>query len=80
MEIDMSVKIIATLAAAVLLGTTALASAAETPSRHHKVVPNSAVSTQDPYAGTYFEGVVPYGSEHLANPYAGTVFDGVAPY
>jgi len=72
----MSAKIIATLAAAVLLGTTALASAAEAPARHR----GAAVSTQDPYAGTYFEGVVPYGSEHLASPYAGTVFDGVAPY
>jgi hypothetical protein len=82
MEILMSTKIIATLAAAVLLGTTALASAAETPShRHHvRAVPNGAVTMQDPYAGTYFDNVVPYGSEHQPNPYAGTVFDGVAPY
>ncbi len=72
----MSAKIIATLAAAVLLGTTALASAAEAPSRHHR----AAVTTQDPFAGTYFENVVPYGSEQMANPYAGTVFDGVAPF
>jgi hypothetical protein len=77
MENIMSVKIIATLTAAVLLGTTALASAAESPSRHHQL---AAVTTQDPFAGTPYENVVPYGSERLANPYAGTVFDGVAPY
>jgi hypothetical protein len=76
MEIVMSVKVISTLAAAVLLGTTALASAAQAPSRHQR----AAVATQDPFAGTYFEGVVPYGSEQMPNPYAGTVFDGVAPY
>jgi len=84
MKIVMSAKIIATLAAAVLLGTTALASAAEsgTHLRHHhaRAVPNGAVSWQDPNAGTYFENVVPYGSENLPDPYAGTVFDGVAPY
>jgi hypothetical protein len=84
MEIIMSVKIIATLAAAVLLGTTALASAAEpgthSPHHHAGAVPHGAVSLQDPYAGTPFENLVPYGSENLPDPYAGTVFDGVAPY
>ena len=80
MEIVMSTKIIATLAAAVLLGTTALASAAATQRHHVGAVPNGAVTMQDSYAGTYFDGIAPYGSEHLASPYAGTLFGGVAPY
>jgi hypothetical protein len=69
-EVDMSGKIIAAIAAAVLLTSTGLASA-QTRTKAH---------SQDPYAGTYWEGVVPYGSDQVPDRYAGTIWQGVVPY
>ena len=81
----MSAKLLPALVAAVLIGTTALASAQTRPYQNHhrsyaqRVVPGES-SWRDPYAGTYFEGVAPYSSGHEPNPYAGTYWSGVVPY
>jgi hypothetical protein len=88
MEIVMTNKIAAALAAAILLGTTALASAQPSNQLQHPravVVPNDALMLQDPraydpYAGTYFDNVAPYTARDLPDPYWGTPFQGVAPY
>lgn len=79
----MSAKIVAAMAAAVLLGTTALASAqAQHQQRHRPRVspPPYGTTWRDPYAGTYYENVAPYGSSGMRDPYYGTPFQGVAPY
>jgi hypothetical protein len=62
----MSGKIIATIAAIVLLASTGLASAQTAQTRTHAV--------NEPYAGTIWEGVVPYGADQIADRYAGTIW------
>jgi hypothetical protein len=68
MEVDMSGKIIAAVAAAFLLASTGLASA------------RTQAFSHEPFAGTVWDGVVPYGSNDVRDPYAGTIWEGVAPY
>jgi len=83
----MSQKLIPAIvaAAALLIGSTAIASAQNSTNRPfapdytQNLAPRGAY-TSNPYAGTVWDGVVPYGSDQVANPYAGTVWDGVVPY
>ena len=67
----MSAKIIAIAAATMLFASSGLASARTAP---------LAVHSQDPYAGTVWDGVAPYNSGAMPDPYAGSIWDGVAPY
>lgn len=68
----MSGKLIAAIAAAVVLASTGLASA--------QTRAKAQFHAQEPYAGTVWEGVVPYGSDQMPDRYAGTIWQGVAPY
>jgi len=85
-EIDMTGKIAAIVAAVVLIASAGVASAQ--PKRH---VPRTDqwqapyAQTQAPYADTYYNrdywaGVYPAGRSEPRDPLAGTVFEGVAPY
>jgi hypothetical protein len=83
----MSQKLIpaALAVAALLIGSTAMASAQTSanrpfaPSYTQNPAPRGAYAS-DPNAGTIWYNVAPYGSDQAANPYAGTIWDGVAPY
>jgi len=80
-----SAKILPVFVGALLIGTTAVASAQTRPYQNHhrsyaqRVMPHPG-SWRDPYAGTVFEGVAPYSSANAPNPYAGTYWDGLVPY
>ena len=86
-EIDMTGKIAAIVAAVVLIASAGVASAQ--PKRN---VPRTAdqwqapyAQTQAPYADTYYNrdywaGVHPAGRSEPRDPLAGSVFEGVAPY
>jgi hypothetical protein len=86
-EIDMTGKITAIVAAVVLIASAGVASAQ--PKRH---VPRTADQWQAPYAQTqapyvdsyynrdYWAGVAPAGRPEPRDPLGGTVFEGVAPY
>ena len=79
-EIDMTGKIAAIVAAVVLIASAGVASAQ--PKRH---VPRTADQWQAPYADSYYNrdywaGVYPAGRSEPRDPLAGTVFEGVAPY
>jgi hypothetical protein len=79
MENDMTGKITAILAAALVLASAGVASA-----QTHR---HAGVRWQAPYANSYYDrdywvgiqGVVPYQTPGF-DPYVGTPFDGVAPY
>jgi hypothetical protein len=78
MEIDMTGKLTAIVAAAIVLGSVGVASA-----QTHRYVPRA--HWQAPYADSYYNrdywaGVGRYGTYDRFDPYAGTVFEGVAPY
>jgi hypothetical protein len=76
MENDMTSKITAILAAAVVLASAGVASAQ--PTRHARA------QWQAPYANSYNQDTrnLRFGraNDYQFNPLAGTVFDGVAPY
>jgi len=86
-EIDMTRKITAIVAALALIASAGVASAQ--PKRH---VARTADQWQAPYAQTqaayvdsyynrdYWAGVYPAGRSEPRDPLAGTVFEGVAPY
>ncbi len=78
----MSTKTVVAMAAIVLLGSTALASAQSSAHHRRHAAPQApyAQENYDPYYGTVFDNVVPYGSNNQPDPYRGTYFDGVAPY
>jgi hypothetical protein len=75
-ENDMTTKITAILAAAVVLGSAGVASAQ--PNRHARA------QWQAPYANSYNQDTrnlrFGHANDYQFNPLAGTVFDGVAPY
>src|SRR5262249_21475428 len=76
MENDMTSKITAILAAAVVLASAGVASAQ--PTRHARA------QWQAPYANSYNQDTrnlrFGHANDYQFNPLAGTVFDGVAPY
>jgi hypothetical protein len=77
MENDMTGKITAIVAAAVVLASASVASAQS--NRH------AGAQWQAPYANSYYNQdttSLRYGdaNDHQFDPYAGTVFEGVAPY
>jgi hypothetical protein len=85
-EIDMTGKITAIVAAVALIASASVASAQ--PKRH---VARGAdwqapyAQTQAPYVDSYYNhdywaGVAPAGRPEPRDPLAGTVFEGVAPY
>jgi hypothetical protein len=82
-EIDMTGKITAIVAAVVLIASVGVASAQ--PKRHVARVAAPYAQTQAPYADSYYNhdywaGVAPAGRPEPRDPLAGTVFEGVAPY
>jgi hypothetical protein len=80
MEIDMTGKITAIVAAALLVASAGVASAQ--PKRH---VAHIGTQVQAPYADFYYNrdywaGVAPAGRPLPPDPLTGTVFEGIAPY
>jgi hypothetical protein len=80
-EIDMTGKITAIVAAVVVIASAGIASAQ--PKRHAvQVAPYT--QTQAPYVDSYYDraywaGVYPAGRAEPRDPLAGTVFEGIAP-
>jgi len=80
MEVNMTRKITAAVAVALLLGSAGIASAQTNTHAARVNGVSQAPFTYSYYNEDYWRGIAPNGGFEQRDPYAGTIWEGVAPY